>query len=31
MRKLYAAHFGPQPFVWPYPVRLHGRLNISPR
>ena len=18
-------------FVWPYPVRLHGRLNISPR
>ncbi len=23
--------FCPQPFVWPYPVRLHGRLNISPR
>ncbi|EHW67164.1 hypothetical protein ECDEC10A_1025 [Escherichia coli DEC10A] len=30
MRKLYAAIL-PQPFVWPYPVRLHGRLNISPR
>lgn len=23
--------FCPQPFVWPYPVRLHGHLNISPR
>ena len=28
MRKLYAAIF-PQPFVWPYPVRLHGHLNIQ--
>ncbi|MBO0260058.1 hypothetical protein J0S26_21775, partial [Escherichia coli] len=23
--------FCPQPFVWPYSVRLHGHLNISPR
>ncbi|EHV40833.1 putative outer membrane Lom domain protein [Escherichia coli DEC5D] len=31
MRKLYAAILYRSPFVWPYPVRLHGRLNISPR
>ncbi|EQW35062.1 hypothetical protein G902_01781 [Escherichia coli UMEA 3052-1] len=30
MRKVCAAILSAA-FVWPYPVRLHGRLNISPR
>ncbi|STM81602.1 Uncharacterised protein [Escherichia coli] len=30
MRKVVQP-FCPQPSVWLYPVRLHGRLNISPR
>ncbi len=29
MRK-FVQPFCPQPSVCPYPVRLHGRLNISP-
>ncbi|EIP17649.1 hypothetical protein ECTW14301_0885, partial [Escherichia coli TW14301] len=27
----FVQQFCPQPFVWPYPVCLHGRLSISPR
>ncbi len=31
MRKVYAAILSAAICLVPYPVRLHGRLNISPR